>query len=252
MIVDAHAHFQPRSATQPTAGAAELVAAMDARDVRVAVVSPIVGSVTQDNDALLAAAARHPSRLVGYVNLDLRDVPGALAELERRATSDVFRGVKLHPSNHSWFPFWRDCFPVYERIEALGLPVLWHTGTEPDSTPLQVAYVAEHFPGMPCILGHFGLPDLAEECFPAAEQADNVYIDTTVNCRLPLIAEWKRRYGAHRVLWGSDFPLYLMDYEFAKLNALELTHDERRLVEGGNAERLFGLTAIGPLDEVPG
>lgn len=249
MIIDAHAHFQPRSATQPTAGPAELLAAMDAHGVQAAVVSPIVGSVAEDNDALLAAAARYPGRVLGYLNLDLRDVPGALAELERHGASDLFRGVKLHPSNHSWFPFWRDYFPVYERIEALGLPVLWHTGTEPDSTPLQVAYVAQRFPGMPCILGHFGLPSLAEECFPAAEQADNVYVDTTVNCRLPLIAEWKRRYGAHRVLWGSDFPLYRMDYELAKLEELELTQGERRLVEGGNAERLFGLAATGPLEE---
>jgi predicted TIM-barrel fold metal-dependent hydrolase len=213
---------------------------MDSADVDVAVVSAIVAGPQADNDEMRAACDGFPGRLYGYINLDLRDVPGSLAELHRWAGDKRFRGVKLHPANHQYFPFGEELFPVYERIEKLGVPVLWHTGTYPTSMPLQVAWVAREFPRIPCILAHFGLSQAAD-CFPSAALALNVYVDTSANPAIPLLRAWIDRYGAERLLWGSDYPLYRAPYELARIDALAQTARERELILGSNARTLFNL-----------
>ncbi len=117
---------------------------------------------------------------------------------------------------------------MYARVEELGLPMLWHSGTSPYSHPLQIAYVARHFPAVPFILAHFALSDLTWECFPAADLADNVMVDTTANPIVPVLEDWLGRFGAERMLWGTDFPFYDVAYELMKLDRLAISPDDRR------------------------
>jgi predicted TIM-barrel fold metal-dependent hydrolase len=131
---------------------------------------------------------------------------------------------------------------LYARVEELGLPMLWHSGTSPYSHPLQIAFVARLFPTIPLILGHFALSDLTWECFPAAELADNIMVDTTANPILPVLDDWLRRFGAERMLWGSDFPFYDVGYELVKLDHMAIDADARRQIACENARRLFRLT----------
>jgi len=244
VIVDAHCHLQPRPHLQGGAfDAKDLVAAMDRSAVDVAIVSAISGgSTSEDNRYAARAVDAHPGRILAYVNLDPSDLPGALRELDRWGEDPRFRGVKLHPANHVWFPFERAYDPLYERIQALGLPVLWHSGTYPTSLPLQIATVAMRFPGMPCILAHFGL-DLAPECFPSASLAPNVHVDLTANPAVPMMRAWLDRFGAHRFLWGSDHPLYRIAYELARVDALAPSPVEREAILAGTARALFRLEA---------
>lgn len=241
-----HCHLQSGSRlAQACADAEALVDAMDEAGVDAAVVSGIVGSLEEDNDTVEAACERYPGRLYGYVNLDPRDANGSLAELERRSESPCFRGVKLHSANHCYFPWRSEWFPIYERVEEAGLPVLWHSGTYPNSLPLQIAAVARSFPAVPFILAHFGLADVARDCLPSAELAPTVFVDMSINPILPVMREYVDRVGAGRLLWGSDFPLYSIGYELAKLDHLGCTADERDLIAGGNAQRLFRLDEAG-------
>ena len=98
------------------------------------------------NERTLAACAAHPGRIYGYIYLNPHNTDDAIAEFERRRVEPAFRGVKLHPMNDVYYPFLKTLFPLYERIERSGLPVLWHSGTSPYSHPLQIAFVARHFP----------------------------------------------------------------------------------------------------------
>ena len=94
---------------------------------------------------------------------------------------------------------------------------------------------------MPCILGHFGLSDLTWECFPAAETADNIYVDTTANPIIPVMNDWLDLFGAERMLWGSDFPFYSVAYEAQKIPHLGRSDRDRELISVENAQRLFRL-----------
>jgi predicted TIM-barrel fold metal-dependent hydrolase len=196
---------------------------------------------TGANERTRQTCEQHENRIYGYIYLNVTDVSGSLAELERCSRIECFRGVKLHPSNDTYYPFYEGYFPVYERIEQLGLPILWHSGTSPYSHPLQIAYVARLFPRIPFVLAHFALSDLTWECFPAAELAANVYVDTTANPIIPVLNDWIDRFGADRMLWGSDFPFYDVGYELAKLNFLRCSKREKQQIGSENARRLFRL-----------
>lgn len=244
MIVDMHAHaqsFEPVIAGRHTPDT--LVAAMEGAGVDMALLSMFDRDPAVANDLTRAACERFAGRLYGYVYLNPHDVEGSVRELERCAAVDVFRGVKLHPANDVYFPFLETYHPVYARIEQLGLPILWHSGTSPNSHPLQIAVVAKAFPRVPHILAHFALADLSWECFPAAALSPNVHVDTSGNPIIPVMDEWVERFGAERMLWGSDYPFYQPAYERLKIDHLACSAADRQKILAGNARRLFRLPA---------
>jgi predicted TIM-barrel fold metal-dependent hydrolase len=243
MIVDAHCHtgdFNPLFRGDHQAD--DLVDAHRAAGVDTGLLSILVREdMARGNEVTRAACDRFPGELYGHMYLNPHDVSAALAEIERCATHDCFRGAKLHPSEDAWFPYFEKYFPIYAKLEELGLPILFHSGTHPHSNPLAIAYAARDFPTIPFILGHFGLADLSWECFPAARLSENVYVDTTANPMVRVMSEWLETFGAERMLWGSDFPFYNVAYELAKVDKLGLDAPGRQLVLGGNAARIFRL-----------
>ena len=49
------------------------------------------------------------------------------------------------------------------------------------------------------------------------------------------------RFGAGRLLWGSDYPWYHVEYERLKIQFLGRSDNDRRLIAAENAAALFGL-----------
>lgn len=243
MVVDMHCHYgRFPGFIRGENPLEELVERWDRAGVDVGILAMLDShDMSAANELTRQACERYPGRIYGYVYLNPHDIDAALAELERRAQLDIFRGVKLHPANDVFFPFYEGYYPLYERIEQLGLPILWHSGTYPNSHPLQIAYVARQFPGVPFILAHFALADISWECFPAAALADNVHVDTSGNPIIPVMDEWVDRFGPERMLWGSDFPFYHVEYEWLKLDYLGCSEAAKRLIAGENARRLFRL-----------
>jgi uncharacterized protein len=241
VALDAHCHtgsFEPLF--RGSHGIGDLVAAWDAEGIQAGIVSNVMkGQMQLANNRALESSRQYPGRVYGYIYLDPSDLQAALSELDRCAETGAFRGVKLHPSEDAWFPYLEHYFPLYQRIAELSLPILMHSGTFPHSGPLACAAAARHFPEIPFILAHFGLSDYSWECFPAAEIAPNVHVDTTANPMVRVLSEWVERFGAERMLWGSDFPFYNVAYEAAKLDALTCSAAEREQIAGGNATRIF-------------
>jgi predicted TIM-barrel fold metal-dependent hydrolase len=117
--------------------------------------------------------------------------------------------------------------------------MLFHSGTYPHSNPLAIAAAARHFPQVPFVLGHFGLADLSWECFAAADLSANVHVDTTSNPMVRVLGEWVDRFGAERMLWGSDFPFYNVEYERLKVDYISASTRNRELISSENAARLY-------------
>ena len=242
--IDMHTHTGDFAGFIPGGyhSAEELVANWDASGIERGLISILdPHHVSAANDAARATCEQFSDRFKAYVYLNPHDVEGSIAELERCRAHDCFRGVKLHPSNDVYYPFYEGYYPVYEAIEKAGLPVLWHSGTSPYSHPLQIAVVARDFPAIPHVLAHFALADLTWECFPAAKIAPNIMVDTSANPIIPVLNEWIERFGAERMMWGSDFPFYDVEYERQKIAHLGSRDAERELIAGGNAERVFSL-----------
>ena len=49
-----------------------------------------------------------------------------------------------------------------------------------------------------------------------------------------------RKIGVHRVMWGTDYPMWGAKEELERFNLLPLTDRERELVLSENAQRLLG------------
>ncbi len=153
----------------------DLVADMDASGVDASVVFPVDYSLATDepcsgtpecvpmaeqNRIFGEAAARHGKRLVHLVATDPRR-KDAVEMLERGVTEQGARGLKLHPTT-GFYPDDPVCHPLYRKAQELGVPVLFHTGTQPTpmkakySRPICVDGVAADFPDLTIVMAHVG------------------------------------------------------------------------------------------------
>lgn len=93
---------------------------------------PADHEVYVSNDYTAAQCAAHPGRLYGVVCIDpLRDVQGAVEEIDRCVREYGFRMMKLLAAYHRHDPGDRRLDPVYEKCLELDLPVHAHTGFTP-------------------------------------------------------------------------------------------------------------------------
>ena len=81
------------------------------------------------NDEVAGIVQRYPEQFVGFASVDPWKGKKAIEELERAVTVLGLKGLKLHPSIQAFYPHDTRFYPLYEKISALGVPALFHTGT---------------------------------------------------------------------------------------------------------------------------
>lgn len=245
-MIDFHVH-QPRGATY---GPMDYVGVMDELGVDVSVVFTYEGLLRPSraaNDSLAAFVAAAPERLVAFTTVDPRD-PRAAGEVERCVTEHGMRGIKLHPWLQGFSAHEPGLDPLCARAAALGIPVLFHDGTPPFSTPLQLATLARRHPETTVVLGHGGLHDLWREAVAAVQTTANVHL---CMCATPLYAMQAivARCPLARLLFGTDaglrpepLPRYVA-LRVRQLDELGLSAAERAAILDDNPRRLLGKAA---------
>jgi predicted TIM-barrel fold metal-dependent hydrolase len=78
------------------------------------------------NDRLQAAVKKHPTRFAGFAALPTADPKAAADELERTVKQYGFKGAMIHGHQQGEFLDARKYWPVWERAEALGVPIYLH------------------------------------------------------------------------------------------------------------------------------
>lgn len=232
--------------------AMDMVAVLLAWDAETATGRPRV-----PNDLVARACRDHPRAFVGFGSVDPLKGDLAVGELDRIAGLGL-KGVKLHPSLQAFKPDDEKFWPLYERCEDLGLPLLFHTGTsgigagQPGgqgirldyARPIRLDAVAASFPSLNVIAAHFGYP-WHLELLAMALHKTNLYID---------ISGWAPRYMPAEVmrdmrgrlqdqfLFGSDYPFIAPQRCLDELAALEIPEPVLQKVLAGNGKRLLGLS----------
>ena len=245
MRVDFHVH-QPSAGAYPAEAYLEL---MDRAGIDVSAVFTYEGLISEperNNDALAAWVAGHRDRLVPFCTVDPRS-PGAAAEVARCAVEHGVRGVKLHPWLQAFSPLDPVLDPVCRVAAEHGIPMLFHDGTPPFSTPLQVAHVAGRHPDLTVVLGHGGLHDMTADAIAAALRHPNVVI---CMCSLPagLMERIVAAVPVDQLVFGTDgglFPTagqHYVGYRFRELECLDLAPDQLDRILGRNPARLLGLS----------
>ncbi|HML46292.1 MAG TPA: amidohydrolase family protein [Clostridia bacterium] len=194
------------------------------------------------NDFLAQAVAGRPDRLTGFAGIHPA-MESPIAEMERARRLGL-RGIKLHPDIQQFFVDDARMFPLYEAMGS-DMILLTHAGDHryDYSSPARLRRVRDLFPRLTMICAHLGGWSVWED---AREMlcGQNVYVDSSSALfwlgpkrALELI----RSYGADRVLFGTDYPVWDAQGELERLDALGLTEDERSAILYANAAKLLGL-----------
>jgi aminocarboxymuconate-semialdehyde decarboxylase len=230
------------------------------------------------NDALVRAHEHAPTRLVGLAALPMQ-APDLAAAGGRSRRGCPAREL-LHATNVLGKTFDESFFPVYERIEATGLPLFLHPIfvlarerlerhylTNLIGNPVETAVAAAHlifggvldrFPKLDVVLPHAGgafpwlvgrlnrgwekRADLKHIAHPPLEYLRRFYYDT-IGYSDAVLEFLVRHIGADRVLMGSDY-CFPIAYEQPVRNVTDnplIDDAAKRLIVTVNARRLLRL-----------
>lgn len=271
MLVDTHVHVisddRARYPLQPAAlpgawyreapvTAEELLVLMDGAGVDRAVLVQPMSAYTYDNRYAADSARAHPDRFASACIVDV-DGPDPADELDSWVTDHGTGGVRLFtltdpPS--AWLGEPR-CGAVIERAVRLGAPV--SVMCLPDQLR-RLRRTLEQFADVPVTLDHcafdadavLGLADLPNLHLKVTTTLLDMSAERG-NEPAEVVATLAERFGADRLMWGSDFS-QTHDRPYGELVAFgrdavsRLPADDRRLVLGGTALRLWPALAAAP------
>ncbi|GLY39769.1 4-hydroxyphenyl-beta-ketoacyl-CoA hydrolase [Amycolatopsis sp. NBRC 101858] len=215
------------------------------------------GHPALSSEEIADAAAEHADVLIPFGSVDPHAGKAAVRRARALVAEHGVRGFKFHPSLQAFEPNDVRHYPLYEAIQELGVPALFHTGQTgigaglPGghgiklrySNPMLLDDVAADFPGLTIILAHPSVP-WQDEAISVATHKANVYID---------LSGWSPKYFPpqlvraansllkRKVLFGSDFPVLTPDRWLADFAGLDLKDEVRPLILKDNAVRVLGL-----------
>ena len=229
MYLDFHTHF---NSTDP-----DLVRAFIANCERLGCRAAIFGGpryggwrvVGAPNDEIIRICGASGGWLIPMAEFSLWDAPPDLSEI-RRLVDLGARGFKFicpyHGYDHDLY------MPVYEELEKLGRPALFHTGLvsqAPEDAlfrrpmtdnmrPLRLDRVARSFPHLKIVAAHLGTAMFREECAALVVHHPNLFFDLAGGgafwgvtapelARLLLHDDWARAPDARnyrKMVFGSD------------------------------------------------
>lgn len=242
-IVDCHVHLCPNGGSTPHGihhpKPAAVIDLLVAEGIDRFVVFPTFGNAPNNEGLAELAAADHRMIPFAWLNPHLGDA--AVEEARRLIRDRGFRGLKLHPLLHAFFPNRPLLDPLMRVAAEEGIPVIMHSGHSMQSLPWQIAELAAAWPDVPVIMEHMGLQlGWVEDAIRQAEKVPNVILGTTAMPFHDKIREAVRRVGSGRVVWGSDAPAIHPRVELVKLRVADLTPAEEADVLGNSILRLVG------------
>ena len=156
------------------------------------------------------------------------------------------RGVKLHPDIQGFKADDYRCLRIYELCEKNRLPVLIHCGDNrfDMDNPNRIRPILDIYTNLTVIGAHLGGYTVWEEAVKAFKDCPNFYTDCSSSLSFmepDRARDIIREYGANKVLFGTDFPMWDASEELSRLYSLGLDGGELELILYKNASRLFGL-----------
>ena len=202
-------------------------------------------------------AAEHADVLIPFGSVDPHAGKRAVARARRLVTDHGVRGFKFHPSLQAFEPNATRFYPLYEALQELGVPALFHTGQTgigaglPGGRGIKLRYsapmllddVAADFPHLTIVMAHPSVP-WQDEAISIATHKANAYID---------LSGWSPKYFPpqlvraangllkRKVLFGSDFPVITPDRWLSDFAQLDIKDEVRPLILKDNAARVLGL-----------
>lgn len=210
-------------------------------------------------DDLVAGCLRNNDVLLPFGSVDPWLGAEAITEAQRQAEELGVRGFKFHPTVQGFDPSDPQHYPLWEALEEIRLPLIFHTGQNgmgagtpgggglklKYSNPLLLDDVAADFPQLPIIMAHPSVP-WQDEAISIATHKSNVYID---------LSGWSPKYFPQalvrsannilsaKLLFGTDYPLITPEKWLTAFADLPIKDEVRPQILKHNAVTLLGLDA---------
>jgi predicted TIM-barrel fold metal-dependent hydrolase len=214
------------------------------------------------NEAVIEGACRNNDVLLPFASIDPAKGRAGVTEARRLVEELGVRGFKFHPSVQAFHPNDPSVYPLYEVLEELGVPALFHSGQTgigsglpggggirlKYSNPLALDDVAVDFPDLTIIIAHPSFP-WQDEALAVASHKPKVYIDLSgwsPKYFPPQLVTYANSLLKHKVMFGSDFPLISPDRWLADFETLGLKDEVRPLILKENALTALGLRTAAP------
>lgn len=200
----------------------------------------------QSVNRFVAGVAAMDERFLALGTLNPYSTPLEMEENIAQLEKLGLPGVKIHPDMQQFALNGKESISMLEACENRFV-ILAHTGDTRYhfSNSEEFAPVLERFSKTTFIGAHMaGYTCWEEATKKLAGRFENLYVDisSTMFAMPPeKCVELIRAYGADRVLFGSDFPMWRPKEELDRFLALPLTEKEQKLILYSNAAKLFGL-----------
>jgi predicted TIM-barrel fold metal-dependent hydrolase len=190
----------------------------------------------------LLSQAVADDRLIGFgtVHADME----ALEEEVQWILSNNLKGIKMHPDSQRFPIDDPRLFPVYDTIQGR-IPVLLHMGDQRYnySHPVRLRKILSMFPRLDVIAAHFGGYSMFET---AKEHLWDTNCVFDISSALMFMEEGQAEkyinsYGAERMAYGTDFPLWDPVTEVKRFQSLKLTEAQFDQIAHKTAERILKL-----------
>ena len=178
------------------------------------------------NDFILEQVDLEP-RFIGFgtVHAGMEDIAGEI----RYIMEKQLKGVKMHPDTQQFAIDDPRLFPAYEEMEGR-LPVIFHMGDVryDYSHPAKLRRVLELFPRLQVIAAHFGGYGMYETAYELLRDKECIFdVSSSMMFMEEGVAEkFIGIYGAERMAFGTDYPLWDPVKETERFLRLKLTPEQ--------------------------
>lgn len=193
------------------------------------------------NNFILEKSAQEP-RFIGFGTLHAE-----MEDPEQEADYIIgagLHGVKIHPDTQQFAIDDPRLFPAYDRLQGK-LPVLFHMGdTRYDySHPARLVHLLREFPRLQVVAAHFGGYRMYETAMEYLKDAPCIFDVSSSIMFMPegLPERYIRTYGAERMAFGTDYPLWDPVNETKRFFHLKLTDEEFEQISHKTVKTLLNL-----------
>ena len=208
---------------------------------------------------------RWPDRLIGFYTANPIGGNQEVKRFERAIKEQGLKGIKMLPSYNYVALNDRRIWPLFEAAEAMGVPLITHTGWSmfPKGKmlaydhPLHLEDVMIDFPQLKLVIGHVGFA-WAEETMHFMAKFEHIYGDfafwaeSAPLWRVAQIWTWAKKLGVFgKFLWGSDYPYVPFETGkafFEKVRDYTERHDLDPYITEEDEQSFFGGAALRLLD----
>ncbi|MCL2799758.1 MAG: amidohydrolase family protein [Endomicrobia bacterium] len=260
-IIDSHTHIYPDKVAEKARE--QLQKAFNRGMVDLPVISNLFKHMDEAgvSKSVVACVASRPDQVVSINNWlfslkDKRIIPfasmhpyfyGYRDELKR--IKDNACGIKLQSEFQLFFADEEKAFPMYEELQKLQIPVLFHCGIELSSpgevrsSPDRMLNVMRRFPELKIIGAHMGGFLMWEEVLEKLAGKD-IYFDTSDSLdemKKETLAKFFEKHGFDKIFYGSDFPLKCPAKEINLIKSLNISEENKQKILSLNIKRLVNL-----------